>query len=171
MDVVLSLEGNSASLFRVLHGSKNRFGPTDEVGVFEMEDKGMVEVKNPSKIFLDQKVDAPGSAVVAILTGIDEELGRLNLSIKLLQDDPFSKLSEQFPADEVIKGEVTASSDEGLSVKLKGDVEGFLPASKMGQASYEMGKFVTLLVEGVDLKRRRVNLAPFVTTTSGLIYK
>lgn len=70
VDVVLSLEGESSSLFRILRANKNRFGPTDEVGVFEMEDSGMVEVKNPSKIFLDQKVEAPGSAVVAILTGI-----------------------------------------------------------------------------------------------------
>lgn len=70
VDVVLSLEGESASLFRILRANKNRFGPTDEVGVFEMKDSGMIEVKNPSKIFLDQKVEAPGSAVVAILTGI-----------------------------------------------------------------------------------------------------
>ncbi len=70
VDVVLSLEGDSTSLFRILRANKNRFGPTDEVGVFEMLDSGMIEVKNPSKIFLDQKVDAPGSAVVAILTGV-----------------------------------------------------------------------------------------------------
>ena len=70
VDVVLSLEGDSANMFRILRSTKNRFGPTDEVGVFKMEDKGMIEVKNPSKIFLDQKVNAPGSAVCAILTGV-----------------------------------------------------------------------------------------------------
>ncbi len=70
VDVVLSLEGDQASFFRILRSTKNRFGPTDEVGVFEMEEKGMIQVKNPSKIFLDQKVNAPGSAVVAILTGV-----------------------------------------------------------------------------------------------------
>lgn len=70
VDAVLSLEGEGTSLFRILRSTKNRFGPTDEVGVFEMDEKGMVEVKNPSKIFLDQKVNAPGSAVTAILTGV-----------------------------------------------------------------------------------------------------
>lgn len=70
VDVVLSLEGDPNSLFRILRSNKNRFGPTDEVGIFEMEESGMTEVKNPSKIFLDQKVEAPGSAVVAILTGV-----------------------------------------------------------------------------------------------------
>ena len=69
VDVVLSLEGESSSNFRVLRASKNRFGPTDEVGIFEMEESGVVEVKNPSKMFLEQKVDAPGSAVVAVLNG------------------------------------------------------------------------------------------------------
>lgn len=70
VDVVLSLEGDPQSMFRILRTTKNRFGPTDEVGVFEMEDRGMVEVKNPSKLFLQEKVNAPGSAVVCILTGI-----------------------------------------------------------------------------------------------------
>ncbi len=70
VDVVLSLEGDSTSNFRILRGNKNRFGATDEVGVFEMAGEGMIEVKNPSKLFLDQKVEAPGSAIVSILTGL-----------------------------------------------------------------------------------------------------
>lgn len=70
VDVVLSLEGEVGNMFRILRSNKNRFGPTDEVGVFEMEDKGMVEVKNPSKLFLDEKVNAPGSVVVSVLTGL-----------------------------------------------------------------------------------------------------
>jgi DNA repair protein RadA/Sms len=70
VDVVLSLEGESTSNFRILRSTKNRFGPTDEVGIFEMEETGMTEVKNPSQVFLDTKVEAPGSAVVATLTGL-----------------------------------------------------------------------------------------------------
>lgn len=70
VDVVLSLEGDLFSLFRILRSTKNRFGPTDEVGVFEMADKGMIEVKNPSRLFLEEKVNAPGSAVVPVLRGL-----------------------------------------------------------------------------------------------------
>lgn len=70
VDVVLSLEGDSTNQFRILRSSKNRFGPTDEVGIFDMSESGMKEVKNPSKIFLDHKVNAPGSAVVPVLTGL-----------------------------------------------------------------------------------------------------
>lgn len=70
VDVVLSLEGDSANNFRVLRGTKNRFGATDEVGIFEMTEIGMMEVKNPSKLFLETRQNAPGSAVAAILTGL-----------------------------------------------------------------------------------------------------
>lgn len=69
VDVVLSLEGDPISSFRILRASKNRFGPTDEVGIFEMGEGGMMEVSNPSKIFLEQKVNAPGSVVVATING------------------------------------------------------------------------------------------------------
>lgn len=68
--MVLSLEGDSAQNFRVLRASKNRFGTTDEVGIFEMAGAGMIEVKNPSKLFLDQKVEAPGSVVIATMNGL-----------------------------------------------------------------------------------------------------
>ena len=70
VDVVLNLEGDPSNNFRVLRGVKNRFGPTDEVGIFEMEETGMVEVKNPSKMFLETKQNAPGSTVVPIITGL-----------------------------------------------------------------------------------------------------
>ena len=70
VDVVLSLEGEDQNQFRILRGTKNRFGATDEVGIFEMSDKGMIEVQNPSKLFLETHMSAPGSAVVPIITGL-----------------------------------------------------------------------------------------------------
>ncbi|MDO8429527.1 MAG: DNA repair protein RadA [Candidatus Daviesbacteria bacterium] len=70
VDLVLSLEGDPTNNFRILRSSKNRFGPTDEVGIFEMAGGGMIEVKNPSKLFLEQRVEAPGSAIVSTLTGL-----------------------------------------------------------------------------------------------------
>lgn len=70
VDVVLSLEGDSGSNFRVLRGSKNRFGPIDEVGIFEMDEKGLKEVVNPSEIFLQERVEEPGSTITVLLTGL-----------------------------------------------------------------------------------------------------
>lgn len=113
-----------------------------------------------------------GSDVEVLITGADEELGRLNLSIKKLQEDPFDKIAQDFPADEVIKAEVAQITEAGVIFKLKNGVEGFLPTNKMDpDTNYEPGKSITMLVDGVDKMRRKVNLAPFKTTTSGMIYK
>lgn len=70
VDVVLNLEGDPLSNFRILRTTKNRFGATDEVGIFQMEERGLVEVPNPSEIFLENKVTAPGSAVISIINGL-----------------------------------------------------------------------------------------------------
>jgi DNA repair protein RadA/Sms len=70
VDVVLYLEGEPFSAYRVLRGVKNRFGSTNEVGVFEMKSHGLVEVDNPSLAFLSQRQeDAIGSTVVSTLEG------------------------------------------------------------------------------------------------------
>jgi len=70
VDVVLYLEGEPFSAYRVLRGVKNRFGSTNEVGVFEMKQEGLMEVDNPSKAFLAQRPEeAVGSAVVPTLEG------------------------------------------------------------------------------------------------------
>ncbi len=70
VDAVLYLEGEPFSAYRVLRGVKNRFGSTNEVGVFEMKAEGLVEVANPSKAFLSQRWgEAIGSAVVPTLEG------------------------------------------------------------------------------------------------------
>lgn len=70
VDTVLYFEGDRGHQFRILRAVKNRFGPTDEIGVFEMQDKGLVEVLNPSEMFLAQRQkDIAGSAVLAAMEG------------------------------------------------------------------------------------------------------
>jgi DNA repair protein RadA/Sms len=70
VDTVLYFEGLSGHQFRVLRSVKNRFGPTDEIGVFEMRSDGLKEVDNPSALFLsDRDRDAPGTAVFAGMEG------------------------------------------------------------------------------------------------------
>ncbi len=70
VDVVLSFEGERGYPFRILRGAKNRFGATDEIGVFEMGDAGLREVPNPSALFLgDRSERASGSAVFAGIEG------------------------------------------------------------------------------------------------------
>lgn len=113
-----------------------------------------------------------GQELEVLITGIDEELGRLNLSTKQFVEDPFSKLAEKYPADEVVKAQVLDVSEAGVSFKLDDKVEGFMSAAKMESGtSYEKGESIAVLVDSIDIKRRRINLAPFITSTSGLIYK
>jgi DNA repair protein RadA/Sms len=70
VDTVLYLEGDQFQSFRLLRSVKNRFGATSEVGVFEMQQGGMVEVPNPSEAFLAERVvNAPGSAIAITLEG------------------------------------------------------------------------------------------------------
>ncbi|HPL81595.1 MAG TPA: DNA repair protein RadA, partial [Anaerolineaceae bacterium] len=70
VDTVLYLEGEHFQSYRLLRSVKNRYGATSEVGVFEMQERGMVEVRNPSEVFLAERmVNAPGSAVAVTMEG------------------------------------------------------------------------------------------------------
>ncbi len=70
VDAVLSFEGEGAHQFRILRAIKNRFGPTDEIGVFEMTGGGLCEVANPSELFLSERdLGSPGTAVFAGIEG------------------------------------------------------------------------------------------------------
>jgi DNA repair protein RadA/Sms len=70
VDAVLSFEGEGSHQFRILRAVKNRFGPTDEIGVFEMTGWGLREIANPSELFLSERdIGAPGTAVFAGIEG------------------------------------------------------------------------------------------------------
>jgi DNA repair protein RadA/Sms len=70
VDAVLYFEGDRGHHYRILRTVKNRFGPTDEIGVFEMSDKGLREVANPSELFLGERnAKSPGAAVFAGMEG------------------------------------------------------------------------------------------------------
>jgi DNA repair protein RadA/Sms len=70
VDTVLYLEGDRSHAFRLLRTVKNRFGPTHELGVFEMQESGLLEVTNPSGLFMaERSLEVPGAAVVPSLEG------------------------------------------------------------------------------------------------------
>ena len=70
VDCVLYFEGERHMAYRILRAAKNRFGATNEIGVFEMEDGGLVEVPNPSEALLSGRpVDAPGTCVTCVMEG------------------------------------------------------------------------------------------------------
>ena len=70
VDTVLYLEGERYFSYRILRGVKNRFGSTNEVGMFEMENEGMIEITNPSSVLISEREDNPsGSVIVASIEG------------------------------------------------------------------------------------------------------
>ena len=70
VDTVLYFEGDRNHIFRILRAVKNRFGSTNEIGVFEMKEKGLEQVHNPSALFLSERsINAPGSVVIASMEG------------------------------------------------------------------------------------------------------
>ena len=70
VDTVLYFEGERQHTFRILRAVKNRFGSTNEIGIFEMQSGGLVEVINPSEVFLEERLDgATGSSIVVTMEG------------------------------------------------------------------------------------------------------
>ena len=70
VDAVLYFEGERQHTFRILRAVKNRFGSTNEIGIFEMQSGGLVEVLNPSQVFLEERLDgATGSSIVVTMEG------------------------------------------------------------------------------------------------------
>ncbi len=70
VDTVIQFEGDSHHAFRILRAQKNRFGSTNEIGVFEMHKNGLIEIKNPSELFLSRREkESPGSVVTSTIEG------------------------------------------------------------------------------------------------------
>lgn len=145
-------------------------------GIFVTLAEGVEGLVHISEISWDKADDASafkvGDQVEAKVVAADANTGRVNLSIKQLTADPFAKIAEDYQADDVIKATITKVTTQGVSFSLKDGVEGFMAAAKMdASAKYEVGESANYLVDNVDMAKRRVNLAPFLTSTEGLIYK
>lgn len=78
VDCVLYFEGDQHTSYRILRAAKNRFGATNEIGVFEMQDSGLVEVENPSEMLLSGRPDdAPGTCVTCVMEGVRPVLAEI----------------------------------------------------------------------------------------------
>lgn len=105
-----------------------------------------------------------GESVEVLVLGINENDGKLNLSVKQLLPDPWFKLSQKYSADQQIKGEVTRVSVYGVFVKLEEGIEGLIHISKVPAGSeYRPGEEVTCTIESIDASAHRISLVPVVT--------
>ena len=78
VDCVLYFEGDQHSSYRILRAAKNRFGATNEIGVFEMRDTGLTEIPNPSEMLLSERPeDAPGTCVACVMEGVRPVLAEI----------------------------------------------------------------------------------------------
>lgn len=78
VDCVLYFEGDQHTSFRILRAAKNRFGATNEIGVFEMQNEGLTEISNPSELLLSERPeDAPGTCVTCVMEGVRPVLAEI----------------------------------------------------------------------------------------------
>lgn len=90
---------------------------------------------------------------------VDEKSGKLNLSIKQLQPDPWEKLDKKYTKDKKVKGEVTRLAPFGAFVQLEPGVEGLIHISKIpAEQEMKVGDKVEVYIESIDLKQRRISL-------------
>ncbi len=105
-----------------------------------------------------------GEQVDVLVLGINENDGKLNLSIKQLLPDPWADLAKKYSTDKEVKGIVTRVSAYGVFVKLEDGVEGLIHISKVPAGTeYEVGETVKCTIESVDVKSHRISLIPVVT--------
>ncbi len=147
VDTVLYFESPSGQAFRILRGVKNRFGSTNEIGVFEMTETGLMEVTNPSALFLNERPQAaPGSVVVGSMEGTRSLLVELQALV-----------SKSFLA---VPRRTILGIDNNRAAILLAVLE-----KKMGMPLYERDVFVNV-VGGLHLSEPSVDLGFMVAVAS-----
>lgn len=111
-----------------------------------------------------------GQEIEVLILAKDLILGKINLSIRQLSKDPFEEKAGRYQTDDVVTGEVLEITAEGIKIGLE-DMEGFLPSDKIEGQDFQIGQKTNFLIDAVDLKKRKITLTPFLTSTKGLIYK
>lgn len=124
-----------------------------------------------------EKVDEPGQffklkdKVKVKVLAKDEKSGRLNLSIKQLEKDPWEGIAEKYPTDSKVKGSVVKIAPFGAFVKLGAGIEGLIHISKIPlEKSFKVGQEVNCYIESIDTENRRISLG-LVLTAKPIGYK
>jgi small subunit ribosomal protein S1 len=148
-----------------------------QFGVFVTLESGVEGLVHISEISWEKTEDPStkfkiGDAVNAEVISVDHTSGRVNLSIKKLEKDPFTDKVKDLQASDVVKGKVVKTTANGVQVMLESGVEGIIPTAKLeADTNYEEGAELTVIIDSVDTHKRKITLSPFITSTSTLIYK
>lgn len=142
---------------------------TDGVGLVE----GLVHISEISweKVSNPKDYHKVGDRIKIKVLGVDEQSGKLNLSMKQLTDDPWKGISERYPVGTTFTGTVTRTEAFGVFVNVEPGVDGLIHSSKLSpDTNYQKADQVTVTVENVDEDQRRMSLS-VVQTEEMAVYK
>lgn len=148
---------------------ENKEATTAIEGLVHISEVSWEKVEDLSQMFTN------GQQVEAVVVGVDADSKRLDLSFKKLSQDPFGKISEEFPVDKKVSGEVLKVDETGVVVSLGkvGDsvIEGLIKREKISpNTTYEVGQKVNVTVSQIDSRKRKILLTP-VLLEKPLMYR
>lgn len=128
-------------------------------GLVHISEMSWMKVEDPNAMF---KV---GDKVTVKVLGIDQSVGKLNLSIKQLTQDPWQIIAEKYPVGETVSGKVSRIEAFGVFVNFEDGVDGLIHISKLTSVDeYKIGEKITVTVENVEPEKRRMSLSPVLTS-------
>ncbi|MCK4353882.1 MAG: DNA repair protein RadA [Dehalococcoidia bacterium] len=140
VDVVLYFEGEQFSNYRMLRSVKNRFGPTNEVGVFEMGRSGLIEIENPSQVFLSKYKDAAiGSVVVPALEGTRPLLVEIQALITPASFGPPRRIANGIDFNRLLLISAVLSKRAGLRVSNQDIMVNVTGGLKVNEPAIDLG--------------------------------
>lgn len=154
--------------FGIFVAAEVPLGDEGEIGVLE----GLVHISEVSWDKIDDLtlLYRKGQRIQAQILAVNEEHGKLTLSIKKLQDDPWDDFAEKFPEGTTLTGKVSKVVPFGVFVAVAPGIEGLIHESKLGGIPYVQGDEASVVIDSIDTEQRRVRLSPAATDVP-LTYK
>ncbi len=153
VDVVLYLEGETFSSYRILRSTKNRFGSTNEVGVFEMSGGGLVEVANPSEVFLVSHRDgAVGSAVVPTFEGSRPLLVEIQALTSLTGYGPPRRIANGVDFNRLLLIAAVLSRRAGVNLSNQDIITNVIGGIRIGEPAADLGMALAIASSHRDAK-------------------
>ncbi len=153
VDVVLYLEGETFSSYRILRSTKNRFGSTNEVGVFEMSGGGLIEIANPSEAFLVSYQDgAVGSAVVPTFEGSRPLLVEIQALTSLTGFGPPRRIANGVDFNRLLLIAAVLSRRAGINLSNQDIITNVIGGMRIGEPAADLGMALAIASSHRDAK-------------------